>query len=332
MATRTENQNGGLESRTQLYLKAAEFFLGAKNFEDCRKNAFRAQALDPIHPGPTQLLAIAAVISAAADDGDSSQRPDYYSILGVPHFTADFDLIKTRFEKLCAILSPRENQFALAEEAYRLVIDAWLVLSVPAKRAPFDEELKRNPKFRSGSENPNFFWTMCPYCYHVFEYPVVFKECCFRCWNEKCRRAFHAAAIPAPPPDVVAMGQFLCAGFVPIRVENGMNSWTPFSPVGSETRARNENEGKGDGDHGDLETDGGNVARKKQKMAANSTKKVMGKGVRMQVINAAPLETTADDRASANNYTEVESELINGKLEFSEEGDDICVGFHPDFH
>nr|GMD47506.1 chaperone protein DnaJ 49-like [Ipomoea batatas] len=54
----------------------------------------------------------------------------------------NFDLIKTRFEKLCAILSPKENHFALAEEAYRLVVDAWLVLSVPAQRALFDEELK----------------------------------------------------------------------------------------------------------------------------------------------------------------------------------------------
>nr|GMD44082.1 uncharacterized protein LOC109173489 [Ipomoea batatas] len=42
-----------------------------------------------------------------------------------------------------------ENHFALAKEAYRLVVDAWLVLSVPAQRALFDEELKMYPKFRS---------------------------------------------------------------------------------------------------------------------------------------------------------------------------------------
>nr|GMD45791.1 hypothetical protein Iba_chr10dCG13460 [Ipomoea batatas] len=58
------------------------------------------------------------------------------------------------------------------------------------------------------------------------------------------------------PADVVAMGKFLCAGFVQIRVEGlkvGMDSWTPFSPLGlgafAETKARNENERKGDGDH-----------------------------------------------------------------------------------
>nr|GMD45790.1 hypothetical protein Iba_chr10dCG13450 [Ipomoea batatas] len=59
-----------------------------------------------------------------------------------------------------------------------------------------------------------------------------------------------------------------------------------------------------------MEIDGGNVVRKKQKMVAKSTKKMMGNGV----INAAPLESTADDRASATDYTWVESELINGKL------------------
>nr|GMD47501.1 uncharacterized protein LOC109173489 [Ipomoea batatas] len=84
-----------------------------------------------------------------------------------------------RFEKLCAILSPRENHF----------VDGWLVLSVPAKRALFGEELEMNPKFRSGSG-----------------------------------------------------------------LKVGMDSWTPFSPlVGlgafAKTRARNENERKGDGDH-----------------------------------------------------------------------------------
>nr|GMD42876.1 zinc finger, CCHC-type [Ipomoea batatas] len=44
-----------------------------------------------------------------------------------------------------------ENHFALAEEAYRLAVDAWLVLSVPAQRALFDEELKMYPKFRSST-------------------------------------------------------------------------------------------------------------------------------------------------------------------------------------
>nr|GMD40976.1 hypothetical protein Iba_chr10aCG14610 [Ipomoea batatas] len=69
-------------------------------------------------------------------------------------------------------------------------------------------------------------------------------------------------------------------------------------------------EAGGCGGDGDMETDGGNVVRKKQKMVAKSTKKMMGKGV----INAAPLESTVDDRASATDYTGVESELINGKL------------------
>nr|GMD44080.1 hypothetical protein Iba_chr10cCG11470 [Ipomoea batatas] len=53
------------------------------------------------------------------------------------------------------------------------------------------------------------------------------------------------------------------------------------------------------GGNGDMETDGGNVVRKKQKMVAKSTKKMMGKGV----INASPLESTVDDRASATDYT-----------------------------
>nr|GMD40974.1 DnaJ domain protein [Ipomoea batatas] len=113
-----------------------------------------------------------------------------------------------------------ENHFALAEEAYRLVVAAWLVISVPALRALLDEELKMNSKFRSGSETHNFFWTMYPYCYYVYEYPMVFREC----WNEICRSA----------SDVVAMGKFLCAGFVQGLCRSGLKvavemAWTPFS-------------------------------------------------------------------------------------------------------
>nr|GMD48687.1 uncharacterized protein LOC109173489 [Ipomoea batatas] len=95
-----------------------------------------------------------------------------------------------------------ENHFALVEEGYRLVVDAWLVLSVPAQRALFDVELKMNPKFRSGSETRS-----------------------------------------QPLLDYVSL-LLLCArvsyGFK-IGLKVGMDSWTPFSPLGlgafAETKA-----------------------------------------------------------------------------------------------
>nr|GMD40979.1 DnaJ domain protein [Ipomoea batatas] len=157
--------------------------------------------------------------------------------------------IKTGFEKLCAILSHRENHFALAEEAYRLVVDAWLVLSVPAQRAMIGEELKINSKFRSGLETHNFFWTLCPYCYYMYEYLsyIWFSESvgtrnaeAVGCGGDGLRWKWHGLL-----ESIFTAGPGLGA----------------FSETG-----------------GDMETDGGNVVRKKQKMVAKSTKKMMGKG------------------------------------------------------
>ncbi|XP_021668286.2 uncharacterized protein LOC110656047 isoform X3 [Hevea brasiliensis] len=41
------------------------------------------------------------------------------------------------------------------------------------------------------------FWTACPYCYILYEYPKGYENCAIRC--EKCKRAFHAVVIPSPP-------------------------------------------------------------------------------------------------------------------------------------
>lgn len=52
------------------------------------------------------------------------------------------------------------------------------------------------------------FWTACPYCYVVYEYPAVYEECCLRC--ESCERAFHAVAIEGPPPVVPGKEAYHC--------------------------------------------------------------------------------------------------------------------------
>ncbi|KAK4751815.1 hypothetical protein SAY87_020613 [Trapa incisa] len=33
------------------------------------------------------------------------------------------------------------------------------------------------------------FWTTCPYCYYLHEYPTMYENCCLRC--QECGRAFH---------------------------------------------------------------------------------------------------------------------------------------------
>ncbi|CAA2965139.1 Hypothetical predicted protein [Olea europaea subsp. europaea] len=107
-----------------------------------------------------------------------------------------------------------------------------------------EEERVDVPSNDSGST----FWTACPYCYHMYEYPGVYAECTLLCQN--CKRAFQGVVISPPP---IVNGQecyFYCWGFFPLGVSmenmkknrNLASIWTPFSPMFSCPPMRNEND------------------------------------------------------------------------------------------
>ncbi|KAL8487821.1 hypothetical protein ACS0TY_024221 [Phlomoides rotata] len=61
------------------------------------------------------------------------------------------------------------------------------------------------------------FWTACPYCYNLYEYPKQYEGCCLRCDSEKCKRAFTAAEILSMPPLVPGREAYYCCwGFFPM--------------------------------------------------------------------------------------------------------------------
>ncbi|KAL3843788.1 hypothetical protein ACJIZ3_001191 [Penstemon smallii] len=82
------------------------------------------------------------------------------------------------------------------------------------------------------------FWTACPYCYYMYEYPSMYVDCSLRCQNCKC--AFQGVVIPSPPPIVSGQEEYFCCwGFLPLgfSMENweknkgAASAWTPFSPM-----------------------------------------------------------------------------------------------------
>lgn len=116
----------------------------------------------------------------------------------------------------------------------------------------------------SGSEKKPTFWTVCPYCYYVYEYEKVYLDCCLRCRNEGCRKGFTAVEIRVPPPEEVAgSGRYLCLGFDPIGFK-GFSTWSPFSP---------------DSEASDFGVE--KMGFKRRKSVGPCSKKVMGKGVRV---------------------------------------------------
>ncbi|KAL8160896.1 hypothetical protein V2J09_012385 [Rumex salicifolius] len=99
---------------------------------------------------------------------------------------------------------------------------------------------KANDAQYDGGEQIGSFWTACPYCYYLYEYPKAFQDCTLRCQN--CRRAFQAIPVPGPPGND-GNTSFCSWGFFPIGFSmtswkkntdnaNGFGSnWMPFSPM-----------------------------------------------------------------------------------------------------
>ncbi|XP_073048336.1 uncharacterized protein [Primulina eburnea] len=100
-----------------------------------------------------------------------------------------------------------------------------------------EEEMETVCVQEEGNEGDLSFWTTCPYCFYVYEYPREYADCTLRCQN--CRRAFQAVVIPPPPTVDGQEGYFCCWGFLPLGVsmENweknraAASTWTPFSPM-----------------------------------------------------------------------------------------------------
>ncbi|KAI3448234.1 hypothetical protein Pfo_004899 [Paulownia fortunei] len=368
------------------WLTIAEKLLSARDLMGSKSFASRARDSDPTLSPADQILAVADTL-LAGDRRIGNNQQDWYAILRVtPQQGRDSELIATQYRSLALLLNPQKNKFPFAEQAFRLVVDAWSVLSNPSRKSLYDKELAfylqpqqqqpdpfsntipalhqnfiffggssssgvthppqpqgavhfsqvqvhaqvdpvdggsaREPQnfmsFTSGSnlvfgsasgskashetvnkraqesystfagnvaatpgatqgqvnnkhEQPqqnysnvgdktshnvnvsenvgekieneedaeridaqeervgatandegSTFWTACPYCYYMYEYPRVYADCTLRCQN--CKRAFQAVVIPSPPPIVDGQeGYFCCWGFLPLGFS--MENW-----------------------------------------------------------------------------------------------------------
>ncbi|GJV47714.1 DnaJ domain-containing protein [Tanacetum coccineum] len=83
------------------------------------------------------------------------------------------------------------------------------------------------------------FWTACPYCLYMFEYPRVYVDCVLRC--DHCKRACQAVSVPCPPIIEGKEAYFCCWGYFPVGVsmshlekksgEDMKEDWAPVSTL-----------------------------------------------------------------------------------------------------
>ncbi|GMH21842.1 hypothetical protein Nepgr_023685 [Nepenthes gracilis] len=135
----TFSASGAAREEAERLLGIAENLLRNRDFSGSREFAILVQETEPLLEGSDQILAIAGVLIAA--EKRINNQYDWYSILGVDRRTDDVDLIKKNYRRLALLLHPDKNKFHYSGAAFKLVADAWAVLSDKSKKALYDNEL-----------------------------------------------------------------------------------------------------------------------------------------------------------------------------------------------
>ncbi|KAF9682467.1 hypothetical protein SADUNF_Sadunf05G0111900 [Salix dunnii] len=232
-------------------LGIAEKLLQSGDLSGTKDFAVLAQETEPLLEGPDHILAVADVLLSA--EKRINNHHDWYAILQISRKTDDSDLVKKQYRRLALLLHPDKNRYPFSDHAFKLVADAWAVLSDTCKKTLYDNELslfskidlstsgklparrskrpvghKKAENLKTNANNVSnqqdgqrqraklsSFWTACPYCYILYEYPRVYENCCLRC--ENCLRGFHAVLIPSLPPLVPGQESYYCCwSFFPL--------------------------------------------------------------------------------------------------------------------
>jgi hypothetical protein len=166
-------------------------------------------------------------------------EPDPFAVLQVPPKTADQATISRSFRRL-ALLLQSNNPHPGADVALGIVHDAYNVLSDPSRRQRLSAASNTPPDAPSqpvaaAASGAADFWTACPFCCYVHQYPRDLVGRALKCPNESCRRGFVAAEIPTPPAIVPGTEMYHCAwGFFPLGFPNAADmggNWKPFYKV-----------------------------------------------------------------------------------------------------
>ncbi|KAI3755666.1 hypothetical protein L1987_55472 [Smallanthus sonchifolius] len=184
------------ENAEKLFL--VKDFVGAKQF------ALRAQTLCPQLEGISQMVATFEIYAATTTN--MSREIDFYSVLGLDP-SADKSLLKKRYKKMAVLLHPDKNKTVGADEAFKLISEAWAVLSDNVKRSSYDAKRNKhlsaagyNTSGVAGSETSSrldTFWTVCTSCRVQYEYLRKYVNKRLSCKN--CRGVFVAVETGAAP-------------------------------------------------------------------------------------------------------------------------------------
>ncbi|KAL8042638.1 hypothetical protein ABFX02_09G065900 [Erythranthe guttata] len=109
-----------------------------KDFRGAKKFALKAQKMFPDLEGVSHLLAVINVYLAC--EKTINGEYDYYGIFGVDRFV-DVQTLRNRYKKMALALHPDKNKSIGAVEAFKIISEAWEVLSGTYTRSAYDLKL-----------------------------------------------------------------------------------------------------------------------------------------------------------------------------------------------
>ncbi|KAG9445876.1 hypothetical protein H6P81_012004 [Aristolochia fimbriata] len=128
----------------------AERKFTTKDIKGAKKFALKAQNLYPSLEGISQMLATFDVYLSA--ENKIKGETDWYAILSV-NASADDETVKKQYRKLALILHPDKNKAIGAEGAFKLLSEAWSVLSDKGRRLQYDQKTVRGNLRRASQQS-----------------------------------------------------------------------------------------------------------------------------------------------------------------------------------
>ncbi|PNY05861.1 cysteine string protein [Trifolium pratense] len=165
------------KAEAERLLEIGEELLQKRDLKGSREIAILVQETEPLLEGSDQILAIVDVLEAAEKPLNlNNHHLDWYAILQINRNSQDLNLIKKQYRTLALLLHPDKNPFSFSELAFKLVSDAWAVLSDPAQKAQYDKGFEFELEgTNNGLGNGN---------------------------GNKCDKSFHGVSIRSLPPIV----------------------------------------------------------------------------------------------------------------------------------
>ncbi|KAL8150969.1 hypothetical protein V2J09_020777 [Rumex salicifolius] len=200
-----------MESNKEEALKAKEYavkLFAVKDYAGAKTFALKAMTLFPDLDDISQMVATFDIY--VASETRVNGEIDFYSVLGLKP-SADRSMVKKQYKKLAVLLHPDKNKTVGADGAFKLVSEAWTLLSDSSKRSSYD--LKRTSQLssttllsgvvyadtRTTSVLPPSFWTVCTSCQVQYEYLRKYVNKRLSCKN--CRSTFTAVELGTAPID-----------------------------------------------------------------------------------------------------------------------------------